>query len=66
MPQMHVRRTRRMTINPREAAALHRLLDAYLASEHPEDPGMPELLAFESRLAHAQMDHSAYEKEGSP
>jgi len=57
-----VRRTRRFTINPKEAAALDRLLDAYLATDNG-DPGWLDLTAFESRIEHAQMDHAAYETE---
>lgn len=60
MPETTVRRTRRFTISPTEAAALDRLLDAYLATDNG-DPGWHDLAALKSRIEHAQMDHSAYE-----
>ena len=63
MSEPRIRRTQRMTIKPREAAALHRLLDAYLATTEDNDPGAGDLAAFFSRLSHAQMDHAAYESK---
>lgn len=46
-------------IAPDEAAALHRLLDAYLATEEG-DPGIPALRRLRERVAGMRQDHSAY------
>lgn len=49
-----------LPVTRREAAALHRLLQAYVLTEQ-DDPGMPELRALYARLADAPQDHSVYE-----
>lgn len=51
----------RVTIRPREAAALDRLLDAYLSTEESE-PGRADLVAFYQRLRRVEQDHAAYDK----
>jgi hypothetical protein len=58
-------RNQRVTINPREAAALDRLLDAYLATDMG-DPGRGDLLALKSRVEKWEHDHSAYEAPAAP
>lgn len=52
-------RRQRVAIPPREAAALDRLLDAYLVTE-PNDPGLADLARLRERLRNLDMDHEAY------
>lgn len=52
----------RITIYPKEAAAVHRLLNAVLASEDLTDPGRDDLYRFYGRLGGTDQDHSAYER----
>lgn len=55
-------RSQRRAIHPCEAAALDRLLDAYLAAVDPEsDPGFYDLVTLRSRVQHWEQDHSLYE-----
>jgi hypothetical protein len=49
-------------VTPREAAALHRLLDAYLATDEL-DPGSEDLTRTMKRLERLEHDHSAYDEE---
>lgn len=51
----------RVTIHPREAAALDRLLDAYLATDQG-DPGRDDLIALKTRVRRLEHDHTAYDK----
>jgi hypothetical protein len=46
-------------ITPRAAAALDRLLDAYVDNEDG-DPGMPDLRELKAKLQHLDQDHTAY------
>lgn len=46
-------------VSPREAAALHRVLDSYLMTEEA-DPGLRDLRAVSNRLGRSEMDHSVY------
>lgn len=58
-------RPSRVTIYPREAAALSRLLDAYAATvEHePEhEPGLRDLRRFEKRINRLNRDHTLYDR----
>ncbi len=48
-------------IQPEEAAALHRLLEAYCVTEHG-DPGLPALSRLRDRICTMPQDHQAYEK----
>lgn len=51
----------RVTIHPREAAALDRLLDAYLHTDE-DDPGLPDLRALRERVRQIEHDHAAYDR----
>lgn len=55
----------RVTIHPREAAALDRLLDAYLATDEG-DPGRDALASFKRRLERLAQDHADYESAQRP
>jgi hypothetical protein len=46
-------------LSPLEAAALHRLLDAYIATESA-DPGLPDLIRVRERLSLMRQDHKRY------
>jgi len=50
----------RMDITPREAAALSRLLDAYISPED-DDPGRDDLRRVQERVDRLLHDHSAYD-----
>lgn len=52
-------RNPRLTITPREAAALDRLLDAYVGNEE-NDPGMDDLRSLQGKVAELEQDHTAY------
>lgn len=53
----------RISITPREAASLDRLLDAYLATVEPDDtPGYATLSKFRTKLAGLDMDHTEHEE----
>lgn len=58
-------RRQRVTCTPREAAALDRLLDAYLATEEV-DPGHSDLAQFHRRLRGIHQDHSTYSPTTAP
>lgn len=49
-----------LDLTPREAAALHRLLDAYALTE-TTDPGIDDLRRLRARVGHLPQDHAAYE-----
>lgn len=49
-----------LDLTPREAAALHRLLDAYTLTE-TTDPGIDDLRRLRARVGHLPQDHAAYE-----
>lgn len=49
----------RVTIYPREAAALDRLLDAYIATDEG-DPGREDLARLRGRVRRIRQDHTAY------
>jgi len=53
-------RNPRLTITPREAAALDRLLDAYVGNEDG-DPGMGDLRTLRSKVAKIEQDHAVYD-----
>ena len=56
-----------LNLTPREAAALDRLLDAYVTTEKG-DPGVADLRSIAAKIARLPQDHEAYEigrKEGS-
>jgi hypothetical protein len=50
----------RLSITATEAAALDRLLDAYLASGDRSDPGLSDLALLRTRVAALYHDHRAY------
>lgn len=50
----------RLVITPREAAALHRLLDAYLGSTR-DDPGVADLDRVMRKVGRLTHDHSVYD-----
>ena len=50
----------RLRITPREAAALDRLLDAYVGNEDG-DPGMDDLRVLQQKVGRLDQDHTAYE-----
>jgi len=49
----------RTTITPREAAALDRLLDAYVGNEEA-DAGMDDLRTLQRKVQQLDQDHTAY------
>ncbi len=51
-----------LNVSAREAAAMDRLLDAYLATPDVTDPGVPDLQRLRRKLAALPMDQSAYER----
>jgi hypothetical protein len=53
--------SQRLSVTPRQAAALDRLLDAYVATEE-HDPGLEDLSALRDKVARLEHDHSAYSK----
>lgn len=53
-------RNPRLTVTPREAAALDRLLQAYLVTEDG-DPGMGDLRTLYSKLRQIDQDHTVYD-----
>lgn len=53
-----------LNLSAREAAALHRLLDAYTAGAGDEgDPGLEDLRAVHRKVGRLPQDHVAYEPE---
>lgn len=63
--RMSVRRllTEQNAITPQEAAALHRLLDAYTAACAGEaDPGLTDLRTLTGKIQAMPHDHAAYEE----
>jgi hypothetical protein len=46
-------------LTPREAAALDRLLDAYVRTES-DDPGLEDLESVRHKLLHVNQNHVAY------
>jgi hypothetical protein len=58
-------RNPRLTITPREAAALDRLLDAYVGNEDA-DPGMDDLRTLRAKLNGIEQDHALYDAAFSP
>lgn len=55
-------RRQRLDISTRQAAALHRLLDAYLVTNEPScEPGFDDLVAIYERIGRLEHDHTAYE-----
>lgn len=56
------RRPNRITITPREAAALSRLLDAYTQTVNDaDDPGMDDLRSVNRKVFRIDHDHAAYD-----
>jgi hypothetical protein len=53
--------SQRLSVTPRQAAALDRLLDAYVATDE-HDPGLPDLVALREKVGRLEHDHSAYAK----
>ncbi len=51
----------RPTITPREAAALDRLLAAYVGNEEA-DPGMADLRSLQTKVRRLDQDHAAYDQ----
>lgn len=50
-------------LTPREVAAVHRLLDAYIVTDDT-DPGLIDLVSAHRRLGQLEMDNSAYDNDG--
>ncbi len=50
----------RITITPREAAALDRLMDAYVGNDDG-DPGMDDLRTLQRKVRRLAQDHTAYD-----
>jgi hypothetical protein len=63
VPQLldEIDRLRALMITAREAAALDRLLDAYVGNED-NDPGMPDLRTLQSKILDLEQDHTAYDE----
>jgi hypothetical protein len=51
----------RPTISPREAAALDRLLHAYVGNDDG-DPGMDDLRTLQEKVRRLDQDHTAYDQ----
>jgi hypothetical protein len=51
----------RVAVTPREAAALHRLLQTYLVTEEG-DAGMADLATFYVKVDRIEQDHTAYDQ----
>ncbi len=51
-----------LNLSATEAAALDRLLDAYLSIPDESDPGVPDLQRVKNKVAQLPHDHSVYEQ----
>lgn len=51
----------RISVTNREAAALHRLLDAYLSTDDRADPGHADLASLQVKVVTLSQDHERYE-----
>jgi hypothetical protein len=49
-----------LTLTPRQAAALDRLLDAYIATKDTTDPGIGDLRVLHDKVQGLDQDHAAY------
>lgn len=52
-----------VSVSPRQAAALHRLLSAYVVTEEG-DPGLEDLRALMVFVERLEQDHSLYVAQG--
>lgn len=50
----------RLAVTPREAAALSRLLDAYIATADEADAGMGHLVDLQAKVDQLPQDHACY------